>query len=160
MRRAVARALGSIAERIEHVGSTSVPGLAAKPILDLDIVLAVGADMREVIEALRPLGYRHDGDRRVAGREAFSRIDGEVPWTSERREWMEHHLYACERDSEELARHLAFRDHLRRHGSDARHYAALKCELAARFRDDREGYCLAKTDFIERVLRKSSGNAD
>jgi GrpB-like predicted nucleotidyltransferase (UPF0157 family) len=157
--RAVADALGGLADRIEHVGSTAVPGLAAKPILDLDIVLAPAAQMPEVIAALRELGYRHEGDLGIEGREAFSRADDAVPWTSVARSWMAHHLYACDRNSQELARHFAFRDHLRRNTDDARRYASLKRELAERFRDDRDGYCEAKTSFVEDVLRRAAGHA-
>src|SRR5512138_1136506 len=100
--RVVSEALGLLAERIEHVGSTAVPGLAAKPILDLDIVLAADTGVPATIEALRKLGYQHEGDLGIDGRDAFSRADSEVPWTPVRREWIEHHLYVCEGSSQEL----------------------------------------------------------
>ena len=148
-----------LAERVEHVGSTAVPGLAAKPILDLDLVLAPGVRMAEVIEALQRAGYRHEGDLGIEGREAFSRADDTVPWTGAPREWMAHHLYACDGDSRELARHLLFRDFLRIHSEEMRRYAALKYELADRFREDRAGYTEAKTGFIERILRESPDHA-
>src|SRR6266567_3992999 len=68
----IANALRPLATRIEHVGSTAVPGLAAKPIIDLDVVIATRDDLPAVIERLHPLGYRHEGDLGVPGREAFT----------------------------------------------------------------------------------------
>ena len=76
--------LGLLAVAIEHVGSTAVPGLAAKPIIDLDVVIADRADLPAVIQQLRPLGYQHEGDLGVPGREAFTTPAGPP-----------HHLYVC-----------------------------------------------------------------
>jgi len=135
--------LGELAVAIEHVGSTSVPGLPAKPIIDLDVVVRSPADVPLAIERLSSLGYVHVGDLGIAGREAFESPEG-AP---------EHHLYLCSRDSRELHRHLAFRDYLRSHPKTAGEYAELKRSLAERFRDDREAYTEAKTRFIEQVLK-------
>ncbi|QWF84620.1 GrpB family protein [Amycolatopsis sp. CA-230715] len=142
LRRPLATALGPLASRIEHVGSTSVPGLAAKPIIDMVIVLDSAGDLDEAAARIRPLGYERRGDLGVPGREAFSR-PGDLP---------AHHLYASAADGEQLARQLAFRDALRASPETARAYAALKRELAQRFRTDRVGYTDAKTSFIEYVL--------
>ena len=145
-RDAIAAALGPLAQRIEHVGSTSVPGLAAKPIVDMDVVIAARDDLAPVIERLSGLGYLHEGDLGVAGREAFAAPEG-LP---------RHHLYVCAADSRELARHLAFRDYLRAHPEAVRAYAELKRSLAARQRDDREAYTSAKTEFVEQVLTRAA----
>lgn len=146
--------LGDLLIRAEHVGSTSVPGLAAKPIIDIDLVIDARAHLSRVIEALAELGYEHLGERGIPGRHAFSRADDpEVPHTGDARQWPAHHLYVCDRDSDELARHVAFRDHLRAHPQLARRYGRLKRQLAEQHQQDRDAYCRAKTDFICGILQ-------
>jgi GrpB-like predicted nucleotidyltransferase (UPF0157 family) len=138
----LAGVLGPLAQRIEHVGSTAVPGLPAKPIIDLDVVIATPADLPEVIRRLHTIGYHHQGDLGIPGREAFT-SPADAP---------AHHLYVCPADSPELARHLAFRDCLRTHPEQAHAYAELKRSLAERFRTDRDAYSHGKTSFIEQTL--------
>jgi GrpB-like predicted nucleotidyltransferase (UPF0157 family) len=142
LRDQVATTLGPLAQRIEHVGSTAVPGLAAKPIIDLDVVIAAPGDLPEVVTRLATLGYRHEGDLGIKGRDAFA-SPAAAP---------AHHLYVCPADSRELARHLAFRDYLRSRPEQARAYAELKRSLAARFRSDRDAYARGKTAFIKEAL--------
>ncbi|MEK7477206.1 MAG: GrpB family protein [Candidatus Coatesbacteria bacterium] len=139
--------LGALAVRIEHVGSTSVPGLAAKPIIDLDVVVASRDDVPRTIEALDRLGYTHQGDLGIPGREAFNG-PATVPG---------HHLYLCAADSAELRRHLAFRDYLRAHPEAAVGYARLKRELAQRHQGDRDAYTEGKTAFVQGILRTAGG---
>lgn len=150
-------ALGGLAQAIEHVGSTSVSDLIAKPIIDIDIVISSRDLLPEVISGLSRLGYWHNGDQGVPGREAFSR-DGsaDVPRDGTGRRWPVHNLYVCAADSEELRRHLLFRDSLRSFPSKAEEYAVLKRHLAEIYRDDRDRYCGAKTDFIEAALVEAS----
>src|SRR5262245_7057698 len=108
------RALGELALAIEHVGSTSVAGLAAKPIIDIDVVIPSRNDLPSAVMRLALLGYRHEGDVGVPGREAFGRDgDEEVPRDGSGRRWPAHHLYVCALDSKELERHLKFRNWLR-----------------------------------------------
>lgn len=145
-------ALTAYAHRVEHVGSTAVPGLAARPILDVDVVLADPACMDEAVGALAGLGYDHRGDLGVAGREAFGRVTAAVPFTPEGRTWMDHSLYLCAEGARELKRHLAFRDRLRRDGRAARSYEELKRKLAARWPDDPARYVAGKGNFIEALL--------
>src|ERR1700677_1324327 len=99
----VKAALNSLAVTVEHIGSTAVPGLAAKPIIDLDVVLASAADLPEAIRLLATIGYVHEGDLGIPGREAFRSPPGEP----------RHHLYLLATGAAELRRHLAFRDALR-----------------------------------------------
>ena len=143
LRARVAVELGPLAIAVEHVGSTAVLGLAAKPIIDIDVVIASRDDLPRAIAALRRLGYVHRGDLGVPGREAFE-APGGLP---------KHHLYVCSADSEELRRHLEFRDYLRAHEEAARQYEALKRDLAERYRDDREAYTDAKAEFVQETLR-------
>jgi GrpB-like predicted nucleotidyltransferase (UPF0157 family) len=142
--------LGDLAVEIEHVGSTSIPGAAAKPIIDMDVVVASPADISMAVERLAMLGYVHQGDLGVAGREAFRSPPGFPP----------HHLYVCLLDGREYRRHLAFRDHLRAHPEKVRAYVAMKREAAAHFRCNRDGYTRAKTTFVEEMLREADGPAE
>ncbi len=141
----VTTSLGDLVVTVEHVGSTAVPGLAAKPIIDLDVVIPSRADMPAAIARLATLGYVHQGDLGIAGREAF-RAPHEDP---------KHHLYACPLDSEELRRHRAFRDYLLTHPDEARAYGALKKTCALRFIDDRSAYVEAKGPFVAEILRRA-----
>lgn len=142
----VAAALENTMLRIEHIGSTSVPGLAAKPIIDLDVVIADDADMESVIEKLAAVGYIHEGDLGITGREAF-RYEGKP-------HLMKHHLYVCRESSRELHRHMVFRKFLRGHPEAVREYSSVKLEAAARHPDSIEKYMEAKAPCIERLYRQ------
>lgn len=141
----VMAALGPTANRIEHVGSTSVPGLAAKPIIDIDVVVDSESQIGKVIELLAEIGYIHQGDLGITGREAFK-----TPANT-----FSHHLYLVVEETRELKRHVAFRDRLRSDAKTRQAYGELKSDLSKRFNNDREGYTKAKTEFIESVLRDS-----
>jgi GrpB-like predicted nucleotidyltransferase (UPF0157 family) len=142
LRDRIAPALGELAVGIEHVGSTAVPGLDAKPIVDLDVVIRYAEDFEEVAHRLAVLGYGHLGDLGIAGREAFRAPPG-LP---------RHHLYVCASGAAALQAHLTLRDALRDDPELAAAYATLKRELAARFRDDRDSYAEGKSPFITSVL--------
>lgn len=135
-------ALGDVAVAIEHVGSTSVPGLPAKDLIDMVVVVESDEDVPEAIARLEAIGYRARGNLGVEGREAFAWPEGEK----------RHHLYVSPTTSGELQAQIAFRDRLRSDPAVAADYVALKRELAARYRDDRPAYTDAKTDFIESTL--------
>lgn len=129
---------------VEHVGSTSVPGLAAKPIIDLDIVIGSDAELAPVSAALVALGYRAEGDLGIPDRYAFSAPEG-AP---------RQHLYVCLSGSTALRNHLAVRDFLRAHPEEAAAYGALKLELA-RTAPDMDAYVRGKTAFVLSVLRQA-----
>jgi len=146
-----ARVLDGVATAIEHVGSTAVPGLCAKPIIDIDVVIPSLEILPEAARRLGTLGYRH----RVCdlpSRESFERDSPDVPRDGSGRDWPSHNLYVCAVDSRELGRHLAFRDWLRAHPEDAAEYGRLKERLAQQFRHDREAYVDGKSELVERVL--------
>jgi GrpB-like predicted nucleotidyltransferase (UPF0157 family) len=145
----VASALGDLALTVEHVGSTAVPGLAAKPIIDMDVVIPSRSDVPTAVDRLSRLGYKHRGDLGIAGREAFSHPPGLPP----------HHLDVCARDSEELMHHILFRDYLRAHPDEARAYAQLKRRAASVFREDRDAYTEAKSVFVEELLQLALDDA-
>jgi GrpB-like predicted nucleotidyltransferase (UPF0157 family) len=140
----VRAAVADLGAEVEHVGSTAIPGLAAKPIVDLDVVVRAPEDVAAAIERLRGLGYIWQGDKGIPGREAFLWPPGAIP----------HHLYVVVAGSEPLLAHLAFRDHLREHPGVAAEYGALKRRLADEYRDDRFGYTEAKSEFILGVLSR------
>ncbi len=123
-------ALGTLPVTVEHIGSTAVPGLAAKPIIDLDVILASPADLPEAMRLLGAMGYTHEGDLGVTGREAF-RSPAELP---------RHHLYMLTAGANELTRHLAFREALRGSKVLRDRYVALKRSLAESYKDDRSAY--------------------
>lgn len=132
---------------IEHVGSTSVKGLCAKPIIDMSIIIAKGT-LNQIIPALSTLGYRHEGDLGVKGREAF-KYDSES-----KAHLMKHHLYVCEEDSEELKRHITFRDYLRLHDDERDRYGAIKIEMAKKFPHDIDSYIDGKGIVVLDIYRK------
>ena len=139
-------ALGELALAIEHVGSTAVPGLSAKPNIDIDVVIRDYASFDAVVSALTAIGYHHEGDLGIAGREAFG-YEGKD-------HLRKHHLYVCPQDSLELKRHIAFRDYLRDHPDAAREYSRIKEEGAALHPHDIDGYIEHKSAFIARIYRE------
>ncbi|MBR5347688.1 MAG: GrpB family protein [Lachnospiraceae bacterium] len=139
-------ALGGLALRIEHVGSTSVKGLSAKPIIDIDIVIPDYSCFDAVVSALQKIGYQHEGDLGIPGREAFN--------YSGKERLRKHHLYVCTEDSEELRRHLTFRDYLRSHPEAVCEYSRVKEEGARLFPEDIDKYIEYKSPFIEKIYRE------
>ncbi len=142
----IQEALGSLALRIELVGSTSVRGLSAKPIIDIDVVIKDDSVLDAVVAALEEIGYHHEGDLGIAAREAF-RYDG-------KEHLQKHHLYVCPQDSAELKRHIAFRNYLRADPEAVRSYSRIKEEGAALYPDDMEKYIRHKSPFIEKTYRE------
>jgi GrpB-like predicted nucleotidyltransferase (UPF0157 family) len=140
-------AVGGVALVVEHVGSTAVPGLAAKPVIDVDVVVATGADVPRAVAALASIGYRHRGDLGVPGREAFTSLPG-LP---------EHHLYVVVQDSPAHRDHIDLRDHLRTHLRDAERYAAEKRRLAPLLATDREAYVDGKAWLVQELLAAARG---
>jgi len=140
-----------VATALEHVGSTAVPGLAAKPIIDMDIIVRSPAAVGDCIQRLTAIGYEYRGELGVPDRHAFRSPPG-TP---------DHHLYICLDGSVGLRNHLLLRNHLRSRPEDARAYGELKRRLAERHRDDIDAYVDGKTEFIVEVLfRHGMGDRD
>jgi len=142
LRKRISAALGSLATVIEHVGSTAVPGLAAKPIIDIDVLLASAHLLPLAIEHLASLGYVHQGNLGIPEREAFLAPASDAP----------HRLYVCPPCSHEFRKPVAFRDYLRSHPNEAQRYGELKRTLAIEFRENRAAYVAGKTDFVEEII--------
>jgi GrpB-like predicted nucleotidyltransferase (UPF0157 family) len=147
----LAQALGSFAIRIEHNGSTSVPGLAAKPVIDIQISVVCLHPLSAYAAHLAALGYvhvPHEDDARCP----FFHQKSDPPDRPYRR-----HIHVVEAGGEEERRTLAFRDRLRSDPQTAREYEALKRRLASEHRgttpESVQAYVDGKTQFIERMIR-------
>lgn len=139
------RALSDVdSASVEHVGSTSVPGLAAKPILDIDVIVAP-SDVAAAVAALEDVGYVHRGDLGVQGREAFHGPD-DAP---------RRHVYACESGSTHVRNHLAVRDVLRTRSDLREAYSEVKVALAADPEMDIDTYLAGKSEVLQQVLEVS-----
>lgn len=138
--------LGQLAIEIEHVGSTSVQGLSAKPIIDIDVVIKDYSGLEDAISALGKIGYQHEGNLGIVGREAF-KYDG-------KEHLRKHHLYVCPEDSPELKRHIEFRDYLKTHPDAVREYSRIKEEGAELYSDDIDRYIEHKSTFIEKIYEE------
>nr|WP_212974407.1 GrpB family protein [Bacillus sp. J14TS2] len=154
IKQVISKNLGDLIIKIEHVGSTSVRGLGAKPILDIDVVIENYGIFSSVIKGLERIGYFHQEDWSYEGREAFGRKDRSTPWDGKGTQWMEHHLHACIKDSQELARHLAFRDYLQTNPQAVTEYEKLKRHLAKTAKD-RSSYTIGKKEFITNIVEKA-----
>jgi len=131
--------------KIEHVGSTSVEGLSAKPVIDLDIVIE--KDKFAIIkELLNKKGYEHEGDLGIEGREAFS--------YSGKEELMTHHLYVCPKNSKELFKHITFRNFLENNPALAAEYSKVKEQAAVLYPDDIDKYMEFKSEIIEKIYKR------
>ncbi len=143
-------ALADLVAAIEHVGSTAVPGLGAKPVIDIMIGVRNLADGEKCVRPLEELGYEYRGEAGIPGRLYFRRLTGG------RRS---HQIHMVEHGGDFWRRHRLFRDYLREHREEAKAYHELKVRLAERFGTDRLGYNEAKTEFIELVMTKAKGRA-
>jgi putative glutamine amidotransferase len=141
-------ALGARAARIDHIGSTSIPGLAAKPIVDIQVSVDSLEPRADYVPALTGLGYRHAGDPFDPDHEYFSRdLDTGRAF----------HIHVCRTGSNWERRHLAFRDHLREHPDEAAAYERLKRRLAREHPRDIMSYVDGKTAFISAVEAQALG---
>lgn len=142
----VVEALGSRALRVDHVGSTSVPGLAAKPIIDIDLTVADPDDEPAYVPDLERGGYvlrvREPGHRMVRTPE------------------LDVHVHVCPQGSEWERRHLLFRDHLRRHPDDRALYEGVKRELATRTWGDMNDYADAKDEVVAAIMARAEAWAE
>ena len=138
----IARACDDLPLQVEHIGSTAIPGLSAKPIIDILIGVPPRASREPYIAAIRGLGYDHRGANGIPGRNYFRRGS---PRT--------HHIHLVSWSSEVWHDHLLFRDWLRKNPDAVAEYAVLKRELHAMFPDNREKYSESKGPFIKAALR-------
>jgi GrpB-like predicted nucleotidyltransferase (UPF0157 family) len=140
---AVARALGSILTAIHHVGSTAIPGIRAKPIIDILAVSTAISLLDERPSPLEALGYEALGEFGIPGRRYFRKNNSAAERT--------HQIHAFQTGSPQIFRHLAFRDYLRAHPAAARDYDALKQQLAESYPNDISSYTDGKGSLIHDI---------
>jgi GrpB-like predicted nucleotidyltransferase (UPF0157 family) len=140
-------AVGEYVLAVEHVGSTAICGLRAKPIIDIAVAVREVADAEKCVVPLERIGYEYRGEQGIAGRHFFGK--GE-PRT--------HHLHMVEMGSDVWRSHLLFRDYLRQHRDVREKYEKLKEALAQKHEEDREAYTEGKAAFIEGVLAAARGS--
>lgn len=143
--KAIERALANhgLSVALEHTGSTAVPGLCAKPIIDILAGRDPSTSRTALIAAIESAGYVYRGEQGIPGRDFFRR--GEP---------RSYHVHLTEIASDFWNDHRAFRDYLRAHADAATLYGELKLDLARRFPKNREAYILGKTEFVRDILRR------
>jgi len=144
-------ALGPLALRVEHVGSTSVAGLVAKAVIDIQVTVPSVAPLSRYIGPLADIGYAFV---------PLGAFDAVYPFFCKPANWPStHHVHLCAPGSNEERNHLAFRDYLRDHPAVAEQYVALKRDLAGKHHghtlESREAYSLSKTEFVLSVLQRA-----
>ena len=142
----IEEAIGDLIIGIEHVGSTSVEGMSAKPCIDIDVIIKNYSVFPAVVDDLKAIGYIHEGDLGIKDREAFK--------YSGKEHLQMHHLYVCPQYSEELHRHIVFRDFLRNDPEAVKKYSLIKEKAAELFPNDIDGYIEYKSPCIEELYKK------
>ena len=145
IKREIEDAIGDLIIGIEHVGSTSVEGLSAKPIIDIDVIIKDYSIFAAVVSRLEAIGYIHEGDLGIKEREAFQYSDKSY--------LQQHHLYVCPQQSEELHRHITFRDFLVNNPEAVKKYGAVKEKAAQLFPNNIEKYIEYKSHCIEELYK-------
>lgn len=133
---------------VHHVGSTAIPGIYAKPILDLLVEVRGVAEVDGRSSSMESLGYQVMGEYGIPGRRYFRKDDREGIRT--------HHVHAFEAGSAEAERHLAFRDYMLAHPADAQRYSELKRRLAEEHAQSADGYMDGKDGFIKEMDRRAA----
>jgi GrpB-like predicted nucleotidyltransferase (UPF0157 family) len=138
--------VAEVSIRIEHVGSTSIPGMIAKPIID--IIIVIEPERREEMKSrLEERGYDYWGNQGIETREVFRLRDESI--------LPAHHLYVCPKDSFELKKETAFRDYMKTHKRDRERLNALKWFLAEKFNNDRQLYIDGKDALVKEITEKA-----
>ena len=145
----IERACAGLQIRLEHIGSTAIPGMSAKPVIDILAGRPGTVSGEKYVAAFRQIGYEHKGAYGIPGRNYFRRG---TPRT--------HHVHLVSWSSDFWRDHLLFRDYLRTNPDAAREYETIKRELAATYLFDKENYTDAKGPFVRSIVRRARGEAD
>ena len=145
IKREIELELGEIIVSIEHVGSTSVEGMCAKPCIDIDVVIKDYTVFDVVINGLSNIGYIYEGELGIKDRHAFDYHNKPHLKT--------HHLYVCPQCSKELHRHITFRDYLRSHPEAVELYSQVKLKAAELYPNDINKYIEYKSPCIEKLYK-------
>lgn len=145
IKKEIENAAGDLIADIQHVGSTSVEGMCAKPCIDIDVIINDYSVFADVVKRLEATGYIHEGNLGIIDREAFAYTGKE--------HLQKHHLYVCPKSSKELHRHITFRDFLRKNPDAAEKYSMIKEKAAKLFPNDIEKYIEYKSPCIEEIYK-------
>jgi GrpB-like predicted nucleotidyltransferase (UPF0157 family) len=155
LKREIENGLNGLECRIEHVGSTSVPNLASKPIIDIDIIYSNQTDLKKIKLELKNIGYYHNGNQGIEDREVFKRNGKRANGVLDT---IMHHLYVCPIDSKAMERHILFRNFLRKNDWARIEYQQMKYELAKKANQNRKLYAELKelniNDFVDSIIEK------
>jgi len=132
-------ALDGVALHVHHIGSTAIPGIAAKPVIDIVLEVSSINELENTDQDLVGLGYESLGEHGLSGRRFYQKGDNQRT----------HHIHAYESGHPDIFRHLVFRDYLRTHKDKAAHYERVKIEAARKFRESPEDYAEAKSQTIQ-----------
>ena len=131
---------------IQHIGSTAIPGIMAKPIIDIAVAINSLENIGKIIEPLREIGFIYRGEQGIPDRHLFIK-GGE--------EFRTHHMHVMHNSHYEWKKHILFRDYLINHPEEVKKYSELKKRLEKQFKEDRESYTESKSEFIEGILKKA-----
>ncbi len=145
IKREIESAIGDLILGIEHIGSTAVEGMSAKPCIDIDVIIKDYTIFDTIVRKLETIGYIHEGNLGIKDREAFK--------YSNKPHLQTHHLYVCPQYSEELHRHMTFRDFLRSNPEAVKKYSLVKETAAQLFPDDIEKYIVYKSPCIAELYK-------
>lgn len=155
LKREIEHGLPELDYTIEHVGSTSVPNLDSKPIIDIDIIYSKQLDFEKIKSGLLKIGYYHNGNQGIEDRDVFKR-NGKL--VNEILDNIKHHLYVCQADSKAVERHILSRNFLRKNDWARLSYQQMKYELAVKANQDRKVYAALKeltvNDFIDSIIEE------
>ena len=155
IKREIDHILATLTYAVEHVGSTSVPNLDAKPIIDIDIVYFNELDFEKIKLGLEKIGYYHNGNQGIEEREVFKR-NGKI--LNEILDTVKHHLYVCPVNSKALERHILSRNFLRKNDWARLKYQQMKYALAKEANQDKKIYAVLKeinvNNFINSIIEK------
>ena len=146
IKKEIESAVDDLIVAIEHVGSTAVEGMSAKPCIDIDVIIEDYSIFDAVVSGLETIGYIHEGNLGIKDREAFKYND--------KQHLKNHHLYVCPRNSEELHRHLTFRDFLKNNPEAVKKYSLTKEKSAKMFPNDIDKYIEYKSPCIEELYKQ------
>ena len=132
---------------IQHIGSTAIPNIVAKPIIDIAVALDSLENIEKIIKPLKEIDYIYRGEQGIPDRHLFVK-GGE--------EFRTHHMHIMHKSHYEWKKHLFFRDYLLNHPEEVKKYSELKLQLEKKFKEDRASYTESKSEFIEIILDKAN----
>ncbi|MCM8569852.1 GrpB family protein [Gramella jeungdoensis] len=160
LKREIEKALNGIEYRIEHVGSTSVPKLDSKDIIDIDIIYERESEFEKIKAGLNKIGYYHNGNQGIERREVFKRTENQA---NEVLDKIAHHLYVCPINNKALERHILSRNFLRKNDWARIKYQEMKYQLAEKANQNKKLYAELKemniNEFIDEIIEKEKTNA-